>query len=195
MHSLAVQAAVSLAETFQQVVAQDSSAGQLEHAALRPNIRYEQAPAEATGLPAGCADLVTAAQCLHWCGGRVAARGADAVCLKRALWSPACWPQAKRPHLPAACRLDAPAFYRECRRILKPSGALAVFSYIPLGIAFPGSAAATELLRAALLDSNPHFHPRRQRFVLHLFEGEGWCGAVLDCFAGTAGCRAAIGKR
>ena len=35
-------------------------------------MRYAVAPAEATGLPDGCADLVVAAQCMHWwVGGRV----------------------------------------------------------------------------------------------------------------------------
>ena len=63
-----LQVAVSLAETFQQVVAQDSSASQIAAAQQRPNIRYEQAPAEASGLPDGSVDLITAAQCMHWCG-------------------------------------------------------------------------------------------------------------------------------
>lgn len=68
--AVGLQVAVSLAETFQQVVAQDSSASQIAAAQQRPNIRYEQAPAEASGLPEGCVDLITAAQCMHWCGGR-----------------------------------------------------------------------------------------------------------------------------
>lgn len=124
--------------------------------------------------------------------------------------------------------------------MLKPSGALAVFSYIPLEIRFTGSRAASEVLQRrgkggwlwvaapmrvagvwtcsccgppagvvlctrsahhihckvtllthyscrcgcspvpivvaasclrCLLDSNPFFDPRRQRFVLHLFKG------------------------
>ena len=61
------QMAVSLADAFQRVVAQDSSASQLQHAQRRPNIAYEQAAAETTGLPPASVDLVTAAQCLHWC--------------------------------------------------------------------------------------------------------------------------------
>lgn len=47
----------------------------------------------------------------------------------------------------ACCRFDAPRFFAECRRVLKPTGALAVFSYIPLQIHFPGSAAASEVLQ------------------------------------------------
>ncbi|PRW58426.1 Nudix hydrolase chloroplastic [Chlorella sorokiniana] len=128
------QVAVSLAETFQQVVAQDSSASQIAAAQQRPNIRYEQAPAEASGMAECSVDLITAAQCMHW--------------------------------------FDAPRFYAECRRVLKPTGALAVFSYIPLEIHFPGNQAASEVLQKCLLDSNPFFDPRRQRFVLHLFEGQ-----------------------
>ena len=64
------QVAVSLADAFHRVVAQDSSASQLQHAQQRSNIAYEQAPAEATGLPPASVDLVTAAQCLHWCARR-----------------------------------------------------------------------------------------------------------------------------
>lgn len=45
------------------------------------------------------------------------------------------------------CRFDAPRFYAECRRVLKPSGALAVFSYIPLEIHFTSSRAASEVLQ------------------------------------------------
>lgn len=74
------QVAVSLAESFQHVVAQDSSASQIAAAQQRPNIRYEQAPAEASGLPDGSVDLITAAQCMHWCGsgGRAVPGGAPA---------------------------------------------------------------------------------------------------------------------
>ncbi|KAI7840060.1 hypothetical protein COHA_006191 [Chlorella ohadii] len=128
------EVAVSLAATFQHVVAQDSSASQIAAAQPRPNIRYEQAPAEASGLADGSVDLITAAQCMHW--------------------------------------FDAPRFYAECRRALKPTGALAVFSYIPLQIHFPGNKAASEVLQKCLLDSNPFFDQRRQRFVLQLFKGQ-----------------------
>ena len=75
-----------------------------------------------------------------------------------------------------------PAFYRECRRVLRPHGALAVFSYIPLEIRFEGCPRATEALQCALLASNEHFHPCRQRFVLRLFDG-AMCGCRLHCSA------------
>eukprot|EP00775_Hariotina_reticulata_P005307 gene5307-5542_t len=57
---------VTAAEYFERVVAQDGSAEQLKHAALRPNIEYQEADAHSSGLPAACADLVTVAQALHW---------------------------------------------------------------------------------------------------------------------------------
>lgn len=60
------QAATGLARRFEQVVATDPSSEQLRHAAVAPNLEYRLAPAEATGLPDRAADLVTAAQSLHW---------------------------------------------------------------------------------------------------------------------------------
>jgi SAM-dependent methyltransferase len=60
------QAALGLAQYFDRVVATDPSAAQLEHAPAHPRIEYRVAPAEATGLPDGSVDLVTAAQAFHW---------------------------------------------------------------------------------------------------------------------------------
>jgi len=60
------QAAVGLAEHFERVVATDASAAQIDHAAPHSRVEYRVAPAEASGLPAGSVDLVTAAQALHW---------------------------------------------------------------------------------------------------------------------------------
>ncbi|MEO8432733.1 MAG: class I SAM-dependent methyltransferase [Acidobacteriota bacterium] len=60
------QAALALAEVFEEVVATDASSRQLEAAAPDPRIRYAVAPAEDSGLPAGSVDLVTVAQALHW---------------------------------------------------------------------------------------------------------------------------------
>jgi SAM-dependent methyltransferase len=57
---------VGLADSFTRVVATDASADQLLHATMRPNIEYRQAGAEASGLPADSADLVTCAQAMHW---------------------------------------------------------------------------------------------------------------------------------
>ena len=60
------QAAVALAERFQQVVASDLSAGQLAHAAAHPRVAYVRARAEAAPLAPRSVDLVTVAQALHW---------------------------------------------------------------------------------------------------------------------------------
>jgi SAM-dependent methyltransferase len=60
------QASVALAAWFDEVVALDPSAEQVARAEPHPRVRYLVAPAEATGLPGACADLVTAAQALHW---------------------------------------------------------------------------------------------------------------------------------
>jgi SAM-dependent methyltransferase len=60
------QAAVALAAHFAAVTATDASAAQLAHAAPHPRVAYAEARAEASGLAAGSADLVTVAQALHW---------------------------------------------------------------------------------------------------------------------------------
>ena len=60
------QAAVGLAEHFACVVGTDASAAQVGHATPHPRVEYRVAPAEASGLPEGWADLVTVAQALHW---------------------------------------------------------------------------------------------------------------------------------
>jgi len=60
------QAAAGLAERFRRVAATDFSPAQIARAAPRPGVEYRVAPAEASGLPAAAADLVTVAQALHW---------------------------------------------------------------------------------------------------------------------------------
>lgn len=60
------QAALGLADHFQHVIALDASAAQVAEAPSRANVTYGVAPAEATGLEAGSADLLTAAQAFHW---------------------------------------------------------------------------------------------------------------------------------
>ena len=60
------QASVALAEHFAKVYAADPSAAQIENALPHPRVEYRVAPAEATGLPDRCVDLVIAAQALHW---------------------------------------------------------------------------------------------------------------------------------
>ena len=60
------QASVALAERFDEVIALDPSAEQIAHAVGHPRVTYRVAPAEATGLPDASADLVIAAQAMHW---------------------------------------------------------------------------------------------------------------------------------
>ncbi len=106
----------------------DASAEQLKRCAAHERVVFKKGVAEDTGLPAGSMDLVTAAAALHWC----AARGGGPFCKSTA--------RSRR----AARRFDVPAFYREARRVLRPGGALAAFTYyIP---DLEGSAAANALL-------------------------------------------------
>jgi SAM-dependent methyltransferase len=60
------QAAIGLAERFDQVVATDVSEEQLRHARLHPRVEYRLGTAEASGLSAGSVDLVVAAAAVHW---------------------------------------------------------------------------------------------------------------------------------
>src|SRR5260370_10918072 len=60
------QAAIGLAEHFEQVVATDASDAQLAAALPHPRVRYQRATAEASGLSPGSVALVTVAQALHW---------------------------------------------------------------------------------------------------------------------------------
>lgn len=60
------QAAVALAGHFEQVIATDASAAQIEHAQPHPRVKYAVATAEHSGLAYGSIDLVTVAQALHW---------------------------------------------------------------------------------------------------------------------------------
>jgi len=85
------QAAYALGAHFDKVIATDASAQQIAHARQHPHVEYRVARAEDSGLPDGCADLVTVAQALHW--------------------------------------FDANAFHAEAKRVLKPNGAIAIWSY------------------------------------------------------------------
>lgn len=60
------QAAVALAEYYQQVVATDASAEQIARATPKDNIDYRVMPAEKTNLSASSVDLITVAVALHW---------------------------------------------------------------------------------------------------------------------------------
>lgn len=60
------QLAVALARPFDQVLGLDPSANQLAHARTHERVHYAAAGAEQLPVPAGCADLVVAAQAAHW---------------------------------------------------------------------------------------------------------------------------------
>ncbi|MGP9821490.1 class I SAM-dependent methyltransferase [Salinarimonas sp. NSM] len=55
-----------LAGEFARVVGVDASAEQIARAEPHDRVVYRCAPAEATGMETGCADLVVAAQAAHW---------------------------------------------------------------------------------------------------------------------------------
>lgn len=55
-----------LPAVFERVVATDASAEQVAAATPHPQIEYRAARAEASGLPDGAVDLITAAQAAHW---------------------------------------------------------------------------------------------------------------------------------
>jgi SAM-dependent methyltransferase len=60
------QAAISLVELFDRVIAIDASEEQLVHAPPHPRVEYRRATAEKTGLRDRSADLLLAAQSFHW---------------------------------------------------------------------------------------------------------------------------------
>ena len=60
------QVAGVLAEYFDRVEATDISQKQLDHAIRKPNIYYQLAKAEDSGLMAGSVNLITVAQAIHW---------------------------------------------------------------------------------------------------------------------------------
>jgi SAM-dependent methyltransferase len=60
------QAAIALAEHFDQVIAVDASAAQLEQALPHPKVRYERALAEALPVGDSTVALVAVAQAIHW---------------------------------------------------------------------------------------------------------------------------------
>jgi ubiquinone/menaquinone biosynthesis C-methylase UbiE len=60
------QAAVAMAEFFDEVVATDPSAQQIAHAQVHPRVEYLVATAEQSPLEDRSVNLVAAAQALHW---------------------------------------------------------------------------------------------------------------------------------
>ncbi|MGB3508750.1 MAG: class I SAM-dependent methyltransferase [Microcoleaceae cyanobacterium] len=60
------QAAIPLAEYFQEIVATDISQGQLENAQQHPRVKYLVGNAESVPLEDSSVDLVVSAQAAHW---------------------------------------------------------------------------------------------------------------------------------
>ena len=60
------QAAVGLADYFNEVVATDASENQIANAARATGVTYSVAHAESSGLQSGTVDLIAVAQALHW---------------------------------------------------------------------------------------------------------------------------------
>lgn len=60
------QAAVGLADDFEEVVATDPSARQIAHAEPHPRVRYVVSTSEQCPLEDDSVDLITVAQALHW---------------------------------------------------------------------------------------------------------------------------------
>jgi SAM-dependent methyltransferase len=85
------QASVPLAARYRRVAATDFSRQQIAAATPDPRIDYRVAPADDSGLPDHCADVVTIAQALHW--------------------------------------FDFDRHYAEVRRVLKPGGLIAAWTY------------------------------------------------------------------
>lgn len=60
------QAAIELAELFEQVIATDASEKQVANTEAHARVEYRVAPAEESGIPSRSVDLITVAQALHW---------------------------------------------------------------------------------------------------------------------------------
>src|SRR4029079_9112563 len=60
------QAAVALAAHFKRVIGVETSDDQPGNAAAEPNVEYRRGTAEAAGVDAASADLLTVAQAFHW---------------------------------------------------------------------------------------------------------------------------------
>lgn len=85
------QAALMLANSFEKVLASDSSESQISQASPHPRITYRVAAADESGLDDQSCNLITVASAIHW--------------------------------------FALQAFYKECKRVLKPDGVLAAWCY------------------------------------------------------------------
>ena len=117
------QAAVALAEWYDEVVATDASVSQLASAEATRGVMYVASAAEEASLAAGSMDLVAVAQALHW--------------------------------------FDHERFFAEVDRVLRPGGALAVWSYGLVGI----EPSIDHLLRSFYHDTLGDFWPAERAMV------------------------------
>ena len=60
------QAALSLTDYFDEVIATDASEKQIHNAIPHPKIKYRVAPAENNGIESSSVDLITVATAAHW---------------------------------------------------------------------------------------------------------------------------------
>ena len=140
------QATSALAPHFDRVIGLDPSEEQLRNAdRSQANVEYRLGSCGATGLPPHSVDLLTAASALHWCewvGGRRRPPCCFACPLRSRTSSlPPCPLCSRNGPLPPRCRFDLPALWREARRILKPGGAFAAWSYSGMTVGSSGDAA------------------------------------------------------
>jgi SAM-dependent methyltransferase len=85
------QAAIGLANYYEEIVATDPSENQIRHAMPHEKIKYLVEQAEDSSLNDNSVDLVTVSNALHW--------------------------------------LDFDRFYKEAKRVMKPAGVIAAWSY------------------------------------------------------------------
>lgn len=140
------QAAVSLSEFFDRVIATDASEDQIRSAIPDPRIEYRVAQAEKPNLEAASCDLITVAQALHW--------------------------------------FDRPGFYAEAKRVLKPEGVLAVWSYNLLRI----SPAVDAVVNRFYTETVGPFWPPERKMVENGYRGLSFPFEEVDTpeFATTA---------
>lgn len=88
------QAAVALAGHFEQVVASDASARQIEFALPHPKVSYRTEKAEHSAFEAGSVDLLTVAQAWHWFDHGAFKREAERVLMPEGLMAVWAYPLA-----------------------------------------------------------------------------------------------------
>ena len=164
------QAALDVAKHYKRVIGIDGNDSQIQHAPKADNIEYLVADAHSTGLEPNIADLVTVAQAMHW----YVFLESYVSALQVAQWhftklnSTA---ESVQFRLQTLCRFEIEDFYREARRILKPTGTLAAWVYdLPVLVSetHPAQIAHFHIYEKVL---GPYWEPRR-RLVEQHYVGE-----------------------